>query len=94
MVEALSSMLVKAKDIGHIEGFEMGCSREVITHLQFADDTMSFSSSRTQEVADLKRILRSVQLVSSLNISMSKYMVVGVGVLRGYCLVFGCQFLL
>lgn len=38
--EALESMLKKAKDIGITKGFEVSLNGEVITHLQFPNDTM------------------------------------------------------
>ena len=79
VVEALSLLLVKAKDVGLIGGFEMGRSGEVITHLQFADDTVLFSSSRRDEILALRRILRCFQLVSGLKINISKSMLVGIG---------------
>ena len=46
MVKALSALFSKAKDCSFTEGFEVGRGVEVITHLQFADDTILFSSSR------------------------------------------------
>lgn len=51
---------------------------EVITHLQFADDTILFSSTRREEILALKRILRCFQLVSGLKVNISKSMLVGV----------------
>ena len=45
-IEALSTLLSKAKDCGLTEGFEVGRGAKVITHLQFVDDTIIFSSSR------------------------------------------------
>ena len=43
MAEPLGSMLEKAKDIGLIEGFEVGHTGEAIAHLHFADDTTIFN---------------------------------------------------
>ena len=40
VVEALSSLLVKAREMGVISGFEASRNGEVITHLQFEDDTI------------------------------------------------------
>lgn len=57
VVEALSALLVKARGLGVIGGFEMGQSDEAITHLQFADDTIIFSSVRREEILAIKRTL-------------------------------------
>ena len=60
----------------------MGQSGEVITHLQFADDTILFNSSRRDEIPAFKRILRCFQLVSGLKINISKSILVGIGCLE------------
>ena len=69
---------MKAKDKGLISRFE-ACNGGDVTHLQFADDTIFFSSSRWEEIVALKRILRCLQIVSGLKINLSKSFVVGVG---------------
>ena len=40
VVDDLSSLLVKAREMGVISGFEASRNGEVITHLQFEDDTI------------------------------------------------------
>lgn len=60
VVEALSSLLVKvnlvkARELGVIEGFDMGWSGEAITHLQFADGAIRFSFSRREEILALRK---------------------------------------
>lgn len=42
VVEALSAMLLIAKEGGLIRGFEVGKGEDAITHLQFANDTILF----------------------------------------------------
>ena len=69
----------KAKDCGLTEGFEVGGGAEIITHLQFADDTIIFSSSRWEEIVVLKRILRCFELSFELRMNLSKCMLVGIG---------------
>lgn len=54
VAEPLGLMLEKAKDIGLIEGFEVGHNGEAIAHLHFADNTTIFSFCGRQEVANLK----------------------------------------
>lgn len=77
MVEALRALLSKAKECGILEGFAVGRMVEAITHLQFADDTILFSSTRWEEVVVLKRILRYFELCSGLKINLSKSLMVG-----------------
>ena len=77
VVEALSALLSKAKECGILEGFAVGRMVEAITHLQFADDTILFSSTRWEEVVVLKRILRYFELCSGLKINLSKSLMVG-----------------
>lgn len=65
VVEALSSLLVKVnlvkvREFGVIEGFDMGWSGEgwsgeAIIHLQFADGAIPFSFSRREEILALRK---------------------------------------
>lgn len=57
VVEALSILLVKARDMGVISGFEVSRNGEAISHLQLADDTILFSSTKIEEILSMKRIL-------------------------------------
>lgn len=50
--------------MGLISGFEVIQNGEVISHLQFVDDTILFSSTKREEILAVKRILRCFQLVS------------------------------
>lgn len=72
MVEALCVLLVKARELKVIHGFEINRGGEAITHLQFADDTIMLSSTRREELLALKRILQCFQLASSLKVNLSK----------------------
>ncbi|RVW26228.1 Transposon TX1 uncharacterized 149 kDa protein [Vitis vinifera] len=44
--DVLSRMLLKAKERSLLEGFKVGRNRCKVSHLQFADDTILFASSR------------------------------------------------
>ncbi|XXG72211.1 hypothetical protein AAC387_Pa07g1359 [Persea americana] len=79
VVEALSLLLLKAKELGIISGFEIGHNGETITHLQFANDTILFTSSNREEVLALRRILCCFQLVSRLKVNISTSLLVGIG---------------
>ena len=58
----------------------MGGDCPVITHLQFADDTILFCEADWEEVVNLKRILRCFEVLSGLRINYHKSVVCGVGV--------------
>lgn len=77
VVEALGALLSKAKESNLIRGFEAGHHGEAITHLEFVDDTILFSSSRWEEIVALKRILSCFQLVSVLKVNLSESVLVG-----------------
>lgn len=57
VVKALSALFCMAKEIGLIEGCDVGGGEKALTHLQFMDDTILFSSAQCKEVIVLKRIL-------------------------------------
>ena len=77
VAEAIIALLLKAKDIELIGDFEVGRGSEAITHLQFADDTILFSSSRWEEIVVLKKILRCFELASGLKNNLQKSTLVG-----------------
>lgn len=77
VVEAISSLLAKAREMG--VGFQASRSGEVISHLQFVDDTLLFSLTKREEIMALKRILQCFQLVFGLKVNMSKNRLVGFG---------------
>lgn len=79
VVEALSSLLARAREVEVIKGAAVNQSGEAISHLQFADDAILFSSAKREEILALKRILRCFQLVSGLKVDISKSLLVGIG---------------
>lgn len=79
MAEALSALLIKAKDIGLIRGFEERHNGEVISHLQYADGTILFSSILREKIIALRRILKFFQLILGLKVNLSKSSLVGIG---------------
>lgn len=78
VVEALSALLLKAKECGPIGGFKAGSEDLAITHLQFADDTIFFKFANMEEVVAVKRFLACFELSSGLKLNLSKSMMVGV----------------
>ena len=58
MVEALSTLLVRARELGAINWFEVTWGGKVVTHFQFVDDIILFSLFKWEEVLGLKIIVR------------------------------------
>ncbi|XP_028059460.1 uncharacterized protein LOC114263159 [Camellia sinensis] len=80
VVETLNILLERAKHLGLIRGVSVCSSGLRLTHLQFADDTILFCEAEWGEVANIKRILRCFEIVSSLRINYNKSVVCGVGI--------------
>lgn len=78
VAEALGALLSKTKNIGLISGFEVGGEVEAVTHLQFENDTILFTSTRWEEITNLERILRCCQIALGLKINLSKSFLVDV----------------
>ncbi|KAK3219240.1 hypothetical protein Dsin_013210 [Dipteronia sinensis] len=71
VTEGLSSLFLKAYDLGLVRGATFG--EEVhITHLQFADDTILFLKPRFDYLCNARRILRCFELASGLRINFHK----------------------
>ncbi|RVW35114.1 putative ribonuclease H protein [Vitis vinifera] len=60
VADVLSRMLLKAEKRNVLEGFKVGRNRTRVSHLQFADDTIFFSSSREEDMMTLKNVPASV----------------------------------
>lgn len=69
--EALSRMIKKA-EMGFISGFSMGVDQVMVSHLQFADDTMIFGDVDAKQVGYFRCILGCFEAVSGLKINLSK----------------------
>ena len=57
VVDVLSRMLLRAEERNVLEGFRVGWNRIRVSHLQFADDTIFFSSTREEDMLTLKSVL-------------------------------------
>ncbi|KAK3199073.1 hypothetical protein Dsin_022488 [Dipteronia sinensis] len=78
VVEGLSCLIIKAANLGMLQGEDFGGNRINISHLQFADDTMLFLKPKVESLISVKRILRCFELVSGLKINFHKSNVVRV----------------
>lgn len=77
--ESLNRLVLKAKEVSIVKGFEVSNGGPVLTHLQFADDTIFFCDHCKEEVLGYRAILRCFKLVSGLRINLGKSTLIGVG---------------
>lgn len=76
--ESLNSLVLKAKELGIVRGFEVCPGGPVVTHLQFVDDTSFFCDNNISEVLGFRAILGCFELVSGLRINLGKSTLIGV----------------
>ena len=72
VAEVLSVMLTSASNKGIFKGIALGNSSNLITHLQYADDTIVFIEDSMESIQGVKRVLQSFQLLSGLKINFDK----------------------
>jgi hypothetical protein len=78
MVEALSAILTRACEAGHIQGVIPHLIPGGLTHLQYADDTIILINDDTQ-IANLKFLLMCFEDMSGLKINYHKSEVIVMG---------------
>ncbi|XP_028114698.1 uncharacterized protein LOC114312635 [Camellia sinensis] len=95
VAEGLNMLFERAKALGLIKGAIIGHGQIIVTHLQFADDTVVFCKAKEQEVLHVKRILRCFEVMFGLRINFHKSHVCGVGiqkeVLADFAVQLNCQ---
>lgn len=84
VAEGLNILLSRAKQLGLIKGALVDSDLR-ITHLQFADDTILFCEAEWEKVLNIKRILRSFEIMSGLQVNYHKSVVCGVGIHSDIC---------
>ncbi|XP_071700132.1 uncharacterized protein [Rutidosis leptorrhynchoides] len=78
--EGLNLLTKKAVQNGLFSGVEVGCDNVLISHLQYADDTIFFGSWSEGNMLNLMKILKCFELTSGLKVNYHKSIVYGVGV--------------
>jgi hypothetical protein len=78
-------MLQRGCDLGLTEGINIDNVGPIISHLQFANDTLIFSSDSLFILQNIKRILLCFELVSGLKVNFYKSSIVGVGIEDHIC---------
>ncbi|KAL4298113.1 hypothetical protein GQ457_12G008760 [Hibiscus cannabinus] len=77
IAEVLSVLLRQAKSLGLFSGFHFGNSSEGISHLQFADDLITFCGANETEVKNIVRVLRVFELMSGLKLNLKRSKLLG-----------------
>ncbi|CAL5392116.1 unnamed protein product [Camellia sinensis] len=80
VAKGLNILLPRALEKNLIKGVKVGTHGVLVSHLQFANDSILFCEAEVQEVVNIKRILRCFELISGLKINYHKSVVCGVGV--------------
>ncbi|RVW80860.1 putative ribonuclease H protein [Vitis vinifera] len=78
VADVLSRMLLKAEERNVLEGFKVGRNRTRVSHLQFADDTIFFFSSREEDMMTLKNVLLVFGHISGLKVNLDKSNIYGI----------------
>ncbi|GFZ17169.1 hypothetical protein Acr_26g0004390 [Actinidia rufa] len=79
VAEGLNWLLKNAELLGSFSGLKMGINGLVVTHLQFADDTLIFCQPNLAELVSIKNVLRRFEHISGLKINYQKSVMSGVG---------------
>ena len=74
----MSRMLLRAEERNVFEGFRVGRNRTRVSHLQFADDTIFFSSTREEDLLTLKSVLLVFGHISGLKVNLDKSNIFGI----------------
>ncbi|RVW39477.1 Transposon TX1 uncharacterized 149 kDa protein [Vitis vinifera] len=72
VADVLSRMLLKAEERNVLEGFRVGRNKTRVSHLQFADDTIFFSSTREEDMMTLKSVLLVFVHIFGLKVNLDK----------------------
>ncbi|KAL0361578.1 UNVERIFIED_CONTAM: hypothetical protein Sradi_3842300 [Sesamum radiatum] len=74
--EVLSSLISSAKRAGELKGMAISNGGLWVSHLLFADDTLIFYQATTEAMGCIKRILKTLEAASGLQVNLEKSFVV------------------
>jgi len=80
VAEGFSGLMRNAVDRNLFEGFTFGNSGLVVSHLQYADDTLCIGKPTVENLWAMKSLLRGFEMVSDLKINFFKSSLIGVNV--------------
>lgn len=81
--ESLNCIFQGAIHQGTIKGLRIGVDGPLLTHLQFANDTLVFCGADLEEFKNIKCLLKGFEVMSGLKINYHKSVVCGVGMVDG-----------
>jgi len=80
VAEGFSGLMRNAVAANLFNGFDFGGSNLVISHLQYADDTLCIRKASVQNLWTMKAVLRGFEMASGLKINFSKSSLIEVNV--------------
>ncbi|XP_071739297.1 uncharacterized mitochondrial protein AtMg01250-like [Rutidosis leptorrhynchoides] len=80
--EGLNLLAKKATESGLLKGVEIGSDKILVSHLQYADDTLFIGEWGRQNFNNLMKLLNCFERVSGLKINYHKSQIFGIGVKR------------
>jgi hypothetical protein len=92
VAEGFSCLMRNAVEGQLFEGFSVGDNDVLVSHLQYADDTLCIGKPTIQNLWTMKAVLRGFEMVSGLKINFSKSSLMGVNVSDGF-MDMACDFL-
>jgi hypothetical protein len=92
VTEGFSGLMRNAVDRNLFEGFEFGSSGSVVSHLQYADDTLCIGKPTVENLWAIKALLRGFEMASGLKINFFKSSLIGVNVDNEF-MAMACNFL-
>jgi hypothetical protein len=92
VAEGLGGVMRKTVELGLFRGFKVGSGDVLVSHLQYADDTLCIGEASVENLWTLKAILRGFEMASGLKINFWKSCLLGVNVSEEF-LEMGCSFL-
>jgi hypothetical protein len=80
VAEGLGGLMKRAVELSRFWGFRIGNQGSVVSHLQYADDTLCIGEPTLENLWALKAILRGFEMVSGLKVNFWKSSLMGVNV--------------
>jgi hypothetical protein len=84
VAEGLGGLMKKAVGLSRFRGFRFGSNGVVVSHLQYADDTLCIGEPSIENLWMLKVILRGFELVSGLKVNFWKSSLMGINVSQNF----------
>jgi exonuclease III len=94
VVEGFGGVMRRAVDLDLFKGFKIRSGGPIISHLQYADDTLCIGDASLQNLWTLKAILRGFELASGMKVNFWKSCLIGINVENSFmemaCIFLNC----